>query len=300
MYVALEKREKMNLRERVLNAIKKYGESMTMGEIYALFPDTFKHTIRARVYENLGHGVKRIGRGLYISSDAIVEHGNSLEIIDRMIQEGDQFDFIFLDIPYEAPGQRSGGPNGNRNIFPLDMISPDEFEEYVQKLHMLLRTDESPVVFMFTSGRSSKKAYQDYTSRFANCGLKKCSHSGTYMKLWPNGNRMNMGKYKMPIEWIHFYSRSGKIDGLIDWTTAFADVPDRSYPTAKPYTMIKQLIQQGTKIGDWVLDPFGGSGKVLRACLELKRKCHIIDNGDDSFNNHLIPTLCQNHYTKFV
>jgi DNA modification methylase len=49
------------------------------------------------------------------------------------------------------------------------------------------------------------------------------------------------------------------------------------------------LVEQGTKIGDWVLDPFGGSGKILKACLELKRMCHIIDSSDVSFNSHLIP-----------
>ena len=279
----------MSLREQVLTVLKKYGEQMSMKEIYTHFPNALKHTIRARVYESLGQGIQRVGRGLYISSEAIVEHGNSLEIIDRMIEQGDLFDYIFLDIPYDAGGQRGG----NRQLFTKDTITPEEFGEFVRKLSVLLRTDTSPVIFMFTSGKTSRPAYKKYISQFANCDLRKCAHSGTYMKLWPNGNRMNMGKYLMPIEWIHFYSRSGKIDEIDLWTTAFADVPDKSYPTAKPYKMIRKLIEQGTKIGDWVFDPFGGSGKVLQACLELKRKCHIIDSSDEAIDNHLIPMLCQ-------
>ena len=283
----------MSLREKVLRVIQKHDDSLTMAEIYSLFPNVLRHTIRARVYENLGHGIKRIGRGLYISSEAIVERGNSLQIIDRMIEEGDQFDFIFLDIPYEAGGQKGG----NRNLFTKDTISPEEFEQYVQKLHLLLKTKYSPVIFMFTSGKSSKKAYLEYTSKFVKSKLKKCNHSGTYMKLWPNGNRMNMGKYLMPLEWIHFYTISGQTEDTSEWTTAFADVPDKTYSTAKPYAMIKQLIEQGTKVGDWVLDPFGGSGKVLKACLELKRKCHIIDNSKESFEHFLLPKLWQNQTT---
>lgn len=55
--------------------------------------------------------------------------------------------------------------------------------------------------------------------------------------------------------------------------------------------MIRTLVEQATKIGDWVLDPFGGSGKILQACKELKRMCHIIDSSDIAINNHIIPLL---------
>ena len=278
----------MSLRNRILQLLNNSGKQMSMQEIYTNFTDIAKTTIRGRVYDSLGKGIQRIGKGLYISSEAIVEQGNSLEIVDRMINEGDLFDFIFLDIPYQADGQKGG----NRNLFDCDKITPEQFGVFIQKLELLLKTDTSPLLFMFTSGKTSQKAHNKYIAQFTNTGLKRCSRVGSYIKLWANGNRMNMGKYLMPSEHIYIFSKSGIVDNMSTWQIDFQLTPNtREYPTSKPYGMIRTLIRQATNIGDWILDPFGGSGKVLKACLELKRKCHIIDSSDESFNNHIFPLL---------
>jgi DNA modification methylase len=277
----------MSLRQRIQELLNAKGRAMTMRDIYTQFPDIKKTTIRGRVYDGLGKGVRRIDRGLYISSEAVVELGNTLEVVDRLIEQGDTFDFIFLDIPYSAGGQKGG----NRKLFELDTIDPSEFGGLLQKLEQLLRTDNSPLIFMFTSGKTSRPMYKKYKAQFANSILKQCNPSGTYYKMWPNGNRMNMGKYPMPAEWIHVYSRSGNVPGIEEWKLAFTGVPDKSYPTAKPYEMIRCLVEQATHVGEWVLDPFGGSGKTLAACLELKRMCHIIDNNPEALRNHMLPIL---------
>lgn len=280
----------MSLRERIVKTLKKEGRGMSMGEIYDQFPQEKRTTVRGRVYNALGKGITKVGRGLYISSDAIIEHGNSLEIIDRMVEEGDKFDFIFLDIPYLAPGQRSGGENKARNLFPLDTITPTQFGTFVQKLERLLRTDDSVIAYMFTTGKTSRKAHDEYISQFDNTSLVQCDRVGTYTKMWPNGKRMNMGKYLMPVENIYFFSRSGEIGD--EWVIDFSLAPElREYPTAKPYDMVRKLVGQATKIGEWVFDPFGGSGKVLRACVELKRKCHMIDSSETAIINHILPIL---------
>lgn len=278
----------MSLRNRILELLTNTGKNMTMQEIYTNFPDVAKTTVRGRVYDSLGKGITRVGKGLYISEEAIVEHGSSLEIIDRLISEGDLFDFIFLDIPYKADGQKGG----NRNLFDCDTISPEEFGVFIKKLETILKTDTSPLLFMFTSGKTSKRAHDKYLSKFAETGLKQCQDTGSYTKLWSNGNRMNMGKYLMPSENIYIFSRSGVVENLESWELHFQLTPDlREYPTSKPYPMIRKLVEQATKIGDWILDPFGGSGKTLKACMELKRKCHIIDSSDISITNHILPIL---------
>ena len=278
----------MSLKSKILALLNNSNDKMTMQEIYTKFPEIAKTTVRGRVYENLGKGIHRVGKGLYVSQQAIIEHGNSLTVIDRIGAEGDLFDFIFLDIPYAAGGQKGG----NRNLFARDTISPQEFGVFVQKLEGLLKTDVSPLLFMFTSGKSSKPAHDKYMAQFKQTSLKQCDKIGSYTKLWSNGNRMNMGKYLMPEEFIYVFSKSGKVENLDQWIMDFKLTPDiKEYPTAKPYEMIKTLVAQGTKIGDWVLDPFGGSGKILKACQELKRMCHTIDSSDDSFNNHLLPLL---------
>lgn len=77
----------MSLRQRILNLLNREGKPMSMQDIYTQFPDIKKTTVRGRVYENLGNGVKRIDRGLYISSQAIVEYGDTLTIVDRLREQ---------------------------------------------------------------------------------------------------------------------------------------------------------------------------------------------------------------------
>jgi site-specific DNA-methyltransferase (adenine-specific) len=278
----------MSLRQRILDLLKNTGTKMSMQEIYTKFPDIAQTTIRGRVYENVGKGILKLGKSLYISSEAIVEHGDTMEIVNNMISQGDLFDCIFLDIPYDAAGQKGG----NRDLFSCNKISPTEFGDLIGKLELMLKDDTSPLLFMFTSGKTSKAAHDRYMDQFTKSSLKMCTRTGSYTKLWSTGNRMNMGKYLMPLEHIYVFSKSGVVENLDQWILDFQEVPNlKEYPSSKPYPMIKMLIEQATKIEDWVLDPFGGSGKVLKACKELKRMCHIIDSSDIAIKNHIIPLL---------
>ena len=278
----------MSLRERITSLLSLSGKRYTMKEIYTEFPDIKKSTIRGRVYDSIGKGVTKIDKNLYISSEAIVELGNSLELIDTMIEKGDKFNYIFLDIPYSAGGQRGG----NRNLFDCNTITPEQFREFAIKLEKLLVDDNSIISFMFTSGKSSRRAHDKYLKGFESTRLIMCEKVGTYTKLWSNGNRMNMGKHLMPEENIYLFNRSGIIQNIEDLELQFSDVPKlREYPTSKPIGVVTNLVKQLSKSGDWVFDPFGGSGKTLEACLYLNRKCHIIDSSERSFNNHLIPIL---------
>jgi len=47
--------------------------------------------------------------------------------------------------------------------------------------------------------------------------------------------------------------------------------------TPKPLELIEELISVSTNEGDWVLDPFLGSGTTMEACLRLKRNCYGIE-----------------------
>ena len=55
----------------------------------------------------------------------------------------------------------------------------------------------------------------------------------------------------------------------------FCPKPARSelHPTMKPVELLRKLIANSTRIGEWVYDPFLGSGSTLIACEHLKRRC---------------------------
>lgn len=51
----------------------------------------------------------------------------------------------------------------------------------------------------------------------------------------------------------------------------------RLHPTMKPVGLLRKIIPNGTKTGDVVYDPFGGSGSTLMACEHLGRRCLMIE-----------------------
>lgn len=49
------------------------------------------------------------------------------------------------------------------------------------------------------------------------------------------------------------------------------------HPTMKPVPLIGRAVKNSSKIGDIVLDPFGGSGSTLIACEESERTCYTME-----------------------
>ena len=49
------------------------------------------------------------------------------------------------------------------------------------------------------------------------------------------------------------------------------------HPTMKPVALVSNCLMDATKEGDTVLDVFGGSGTILIACEQLRRKCRMVE-----------------------
>ena len=124
----------MSLRQQILNLFT--GKKFTINEVYQKFPEQKRTTIRARIYESVHKkSFSRIGHGLYISANCILEHGDSLTKIDSLLSSNRTFDLIYLDIPYLAGGQKSFALNkgGNRNLSDFSTISPAQFSTFISK-----------------------------------------------------------------------------------------------------------------------------------------------------------------------
>lgn len=64
-----------------------------------------------------------------------------------------------------------------------------------------------------------------------------------------------------------------------DKSVLFYPKPNKSplHPTMKPVGLLRNLILNSSKIGEWVYDPFSGSGSTLIACEQTKRNCLAIE-----------------------
>lgn len=120
--------------------IQKYIErntQFTLADLYREFGDAYKrHSIRARVYENLKGSVIRTGKGSYILAgteiEAIVEQADSREHVFEIKKANIFYDLVFLDIPYRSGGQRGGGISPKRNMSDYSLIDPEEFGEILK------------------------------------------------------------------------------------------------------------------------------------------------------------------------
>ncbi|PIV90783.1 hypothetical protein COW46_01405 [Candidatus Gracilibacteria bacterium CG17_big_fil_post_rev_8_21_14_2_50_48_13] len=71
------------------------------------------------------------------------------------------------------------------------------------------------------------------------------------------------------------------IDDILDyldlWLVKRLSTSTYAHPTEKPVTLHEKALRRCTRIGDNVLELFGGSGSTLIACEQLKRNCFIME-----------------------
>jgi DNA modification methylase len=56
------------------------------------------------------------------------------------------------------------------------------------------------------------------------------------------------------------------------------------HPTQKPNELIREILEVSFSEGDFVVDPFMGSGSTIKVCQELKVKCLGIELDKEMFN----------------
>lgn len=68
-------------------------------------------------------------------------------------------------------------------------------------------------------------------------------------------------------------------DSRAECTVIDEDKPmsNKVHPTMKPVKLIGYEIQNSSRVGDTVLDVFGGSGSTLIACEQLNRRCYTME-----------------------
>jgi len=76
----------------------------------------------------------------------------------------------------------------------------------------------------------------------------------------------------------------GKLPTDVWWHTIVPTIgaEKTGYPTQKPLGVMRRIVQASSRKGDWVLDPFAGSGTTAAAARELGRRSISIDESADA------------------
>lgn len=117
--------------------------------------------------------------------------------------------------------------------------------------------------------------------------LKALKDTGTNYRQILIWNKNNMVLGRQDYQWKYEPCIYGWKEGAShNWysdrsqsTVLDFDKPNRNkeHPTMKPVELFKYIIKNSSKVGDKVLDLFGGSGTTLIACEELNRQCFMME-----------------------
>lgn len=154
-----------------------------------------------------------------------------------------------------------------------------------------LRTDEQYAIFTKDWLEQAKKRMASYNTVYIfngdmmfcslRAGMKMAGVYYSQLIIWIKNTVVIGRKDYLPQHELIAYGWFGKHkpERGKDRSVLFHPKPssNKLHPTMKPVGILRKLILNSTKKGEFVYDPFGGSGSTLIACEHTKRKCLMIE-----------------------
>ena len=201
---------------------------------------------------------------------------NAINILDRMISKEYKVDLIVTDPPYKVT-TRGGYTNAGGMMLDDKMRKGKVFKEntltikeWLPKLYDVLKETGHCYIMC-----NNKNLYP-----FLDAVNNTDFHLVKTM-IWAKDNKIMSQAYMSQIEFILFL-RKGKFVKINECGTSdLLQFPNSKtkgsdgkpiHPTEKPVNLIKVLIENSSKEGQVVLDPFLGTGSTCIACKDLGRK----------------------------
>ena len=205
----------------------------------------------------------------------------SIDAVDKLM-DGQKADMVFTDPPYGMSygGGRAAGstPKGAR-VKAHGMILGDD--KTGNDLIGLVREAMASAVGVSKS-ESAKyvcfpwRTYTEFEVAMLDCGLKPSACIVWDKKSIGLGN----ANYRPQHEFI-FYVKGGAWYGdkaqADVWYSSRGSTGDYVHPTQKPVELIERAVNNSSKGGDVILDPFGGSGSTLIAAEKNGRHSRLME-----------------------
>lgn len=223
-------------------------------------------------FERVADGVYRIK--VNGKEAAVIIPGDALEILPKLVEDGFKADMVFLDIPYDAEGNKGGNRMNKAKNTLFNTISVEEFGDIVMpNVEKILREENSPVIYMFSQSKTSKETMALYSEKIVGAGFIPLA-KGDYFKMSSKGTRLTKPMRPEPLdpEGIIIFNKTGEFDFTEKPNLQYKLVRPRGYQTEKPAELLKSLIALTTEEGDVVFDPFAGSGVAIDEAVKAGRK----------------------------
>ena len=187
--------------------------------------------------------------------------GDSTVITEvEKLMNGEKADMVFTDPPYNVA---FNGRSGKFDVIKNDNLSTEEFNDFIKEFLSVLKIINPTTYYICCN--------------WAFYGILQLELKPKSCIVWAK-NVFGLGKgYRHQHEFILF---DGFIDGSItnesDLWQIKKDI-NYKHPTQKPVELSARAIKNSSKVGQTVLDLFGGSGSTLIACEQLQRKCRMME-----------------------
>jgi DNA modification methylase len=202
----------------------------------------------------------------------------SIDDVDRLM-DGDKADMVFTDPPYNADYKSRGGDELLRQGIKNDALSDEAFDQFI--------LDFLPLIITNAKGGASFYIccnWKDSYPRF----YKHTTASGMNVSaciVWDKGSGgMGWQDYRYQYEFIIYGFMEGAAHSWYGdrtqtdiWKCNRDARQKYKHPTQKPVELVERGIKNSSKVGDSVLDPFGGSGTTIIACERISRCARLVE-----------------------
>ncbi|MCP4914535.1 MAG: site-specific DNA-methyltransferase [Oligoflexia bacterium] len=286
---------------RIYTHALKNKKTFQIKELYDLFPDNAKETVRARVYTHLGVLFEKVSRGVYVvkssrgESSALLINGNGRDL--SMIED-ESIDAIVTDHPWSNEKAHKGTNKTMRRYSDFHYT----LEDFLEKYRVLKKGS-----FLVENLPQESESNFEYLYK-----IKKMAQRAGFkfwcMTIWTKGKLIhNTGRVAKNKEFLYFFTkgnarklRPNKNTRQSDFMSGTSSIvpaqfnfqppspKKKVHPSEKPIELLKEIIRLITKEGELVLDQFAGSANIIEACLETNRNCIAIELDEKYVRNKYI------------
>lgn len=190
------------------------------------------------------------------------------------LMQGEFADMVVTDPPYNVAYE---GKTKDALTIENDSMGNDDFYKFLYDFYSALTTavKKGGAIYVWFADVE----IVNFAKAFKDAGIKLAQ-----MLIWKK-QTLVMGRkdYHFKHEpclygWIEGEAHKWYSDRKQTTILEF-DRPSRNgeHPTMKPIALFAYQIENSSKIGDIVIDAFGGSGTTMVACQQLKRKARVIE-----------------------
>jgi len=233
----------------------------------------------------------------------------------RKLMKGERAQLVFTDPPYNVNYRSAGGTTYNSEkfggdgsaIFNDDMTEEECLKFYSAALKNLYdATLDDAVLYWWFASKNQHLNYQAFLNaqwHFSQVTIWLKDHFilsrgqefhrcyEPCMVGWKQGQKHYTNKAITALSDIFILDKIDFQEQLDVWYEHRDATNQYVHPTQKPVRLAERALRKSSRMGDLVLDLFGGSGSTMIGCIQMRRRCFLMEL-DPKFCDVIVTRYC--------